>query len=111
MLEKSLVLGRNHRVHHHLGQIVEPHHPPFFPGAIEQVGQQLRFELRGVQRYLAGQAGDPRDLRSREIDPQRISEAAREINDRQPERQLDRIKARAEQRAAELPNSKKSNNS
>ncbi len=45
VLEEVLVFGREHRVHHHLGNIGELHQAPLLALLIEQVGDRLRLQV------------------------------------------------------------------
>ena len=56
MLEEALVLGREHGVHHHLGQILKPYDAAFFTGAVEQIRHSSRldgYESAGRHRRSA----------------------------------------------------------
>src|SRR5580693_3231917 len=46
MLEKVLVFSREHRVHHHLRNLVETDNLPLGAGAVEQIGDQLRLQQK-----------------------------------------------------------------
>ena len=61
VLEEMFILGGQHRVHHHLGNIVEVHDAPLLALAVEQIGDQLRLQMILGALGLIAQGNDLRD--------------------------------------------------
>ena len=49
VLEESLILRSEHRMHHHRRQIVEPHHAPLFARTVEKIRDQLRLDFSRIE--------------------------------------------------------------
>ena len=52
MLEETLILRGQHRVHHILRQVFETHDAPFLARAIEQIGDDFRLQIREIPRLV-----------------------------------------------------------
>ena len=68
MLEETPVLDRKHGIAQHLRNVVEAHGPALLARAVEQAGQQLRFDLGRIQSRAAIQRADLLHLIAAEID-------------------------------------------
>ena len=53
VLKEVLVFRREKRVHHHLWNIVIPHHAPLLALGVEQIADQLRLEIDSLRCVLS----------------------------------------------------------
>ena len=68
VLEEALVLGREHRLDQHLGQIGELHQPALLAVPVEQVGQQLGLEHVLRPLGVVARGDDARHRAAGEVD-------------------------------------------
>ena len=72
VLEEALVLGRKNRVHQHYRQVFIAHWPPLLTRAVEKIGNEFRFDFRGIQFSAAGKRFDGSNALSPELNRQSI---------------------------------------
>ena len=93
MFEETLVLGGKNRVYQHYRQIFIAHGPPLLTRAVEKIGNEFRFDFRGIKLSAAGKRFDGSNALSTELNRQRI--VPREIGKlRRPD--IDRVRLHGE---------------
>ncbi len=72
MLEEAFVFGGENSVHEMAGKVVEADYPAFLARTVEEIGDRLRLDLRGIARQAVVELCDAGDGGTREINSQGV---------------------------------------
>ncbi len=72
VFEEALVLGGEDGVDHYRRKVIEADHAALLAGAVEQIGDQLGFDLREIALLAVGKLGDAGDADARKGDSEGV---------------------------------------